>query len=132
MCPFPKSERFAWFILETKPTVAKQISVDGRSNVGQLANNVSATQGSFEPQTRHPPGREINVRFVSGSNRIPKQVNVSGDEKYLHETAKQSFTEFTYGDDDGGDESPADFEEERRREAQHHLDVFKVVPVTCD
>lgn len=45
---------------------------------------------------------------------------------------QQSFTEFTYGDDDGGDESPADFEEERRREAQHHLDVFKVVPVTCD
>lgn len=39
---------------------------------------------------------------------------------------------FTYRDDDRGDESPADFEEERRREAQHHLHIFKVVPVTCD
>lgn len=39
---------------------------------------------------------------------------------------------FTYRDDDRGDESPADFEEERRREAQHHLNIFKVVPVTYD
>lgn len=37
----------------------------------------------------------------------------------------------TYGDDDRGDESPADLEEERRREAQHHLNIFKVVPVAC-
>lgn len=82
---------------------------------------------NLKPNTH--PGREINVRFVSGSNRISKQV--SGDKKYLYVTATK-FTESTYGDDDGGDESPADIEEERRREAQHHLDVFKVVPVTCD
>lgn len=39
---------------------------------------------------------------------------------------------FTYRDNDGGDESPADFEEERRREAQHHLNVSEVVYVACD
>lgn len=38
---------------------------------------------------------------------------------------------FTYRDDDGRDESPADFEEERRREAQHHLHVFEVFFVAC-
>lgn len=38
---------------------------------------------------------------------------------------------FTYRDNERGDESPADFEEERRREAQHHLHVFEVVPVAC-
>lgn len=37
----------------------------------------------------------------------------------------------TYADDDGRHESPAHFEEERRREAQHHLHVLEVVPVTC-
>lgn len=40
--------------------------------------------------------------------------------------------ELTYRDDDRGDESPAHFEEQGRREAQHHLHIFKVVPVTCD
>lgn len=37
----------------------------------------------------------------------------------------------TYTDDDGRHESPAHLEEERRREAQHHLHVLEVVPVTC-
>lgn len=36
----------------------------------------------------------------------------------------------TYRDNDGRDESPADFEEQRRREPQHHLNIFKVVLVT--
>jgi len=40
------------------------------------------------------------------------------------------FVVLTYRDNDGGDESPADFEKERRRESQHHLNVFEVVPVT--
>lgn len=40
--------------------------------------------------------------------------------------------ELTYRDDDRGDESPAHFEEQGRREAQHHLHIFKVVTVTCD
>lgn len=38
--------------------------------------------------------------------------------------------ELTYRDNDGRDESPADFEEQRRREAQHHLNIFKIFPVT--
>lgn len=38
----------------------------------------------------------------------------------------------TYRDNDRGDESPAHFEEERRRKTQHHLNISKVVPVTCE
>lgn len=37
----------------------------------------------------------------------------------------------TYADDDRRHESPAHLEEEGRREAQHHLHVPEVVPVTC-
>lgn len=35
----------------------------------------------------------------------------------------------TYKDDSRRNKAPTDLEEERRREAQHHLDVLEVVPV---
>lgn len=43
-----------------------------------------------------------------------------------------SFGKHAYSNDDGGDEPPANFEEQRRREAQHHLHILKVLPVTCN
>lgn len=43
-----------------------------------------------------------------------------------------SFGEHAYSNDDGRDEPPANFEEQRRREAQHHLHILKVLPVTCN
>lgn len=42
-----------------------------------------------------------------------------------------SFHKKTYSNNDGGDEPPADLEEQRRGEAQHHLHIFKVLPVAC-
>lgn len=66
-------------MLETKPTVAKQISADGSSNVGQVPNNVSAAQESLEPSTQRPSGCKINVRFALCNNQTSKRANAPGD-----------------------------------------------------
>lgn len=77
----------------------------------------------------------VSDRFYEGSGKqsIAKlKILQVAESSYPLFPSAITLCDLTYSDNGGGDESPADFEEQRRRKSQHHLHIFKVVPVTCN
>lgn len=114
MCPFPSWKDLLSSYWKRGQQSEDRLASDGSPNVGQLQNLCVSNAGKV---WKH--------RILQTSFRSERATGPLSRSWLL-------CSGLTYRDDDGGHESPAHLEEERRREAQHHLHVLKVVPVACD
>lgn len=106
--PISQSQRFAWFMVGKGNGSQKKISAQFRC-VSAPQETISTTKSTLTALTYQHTF--LHCRY--------------------HRIDLLALCDHTYSNNDGGDESPADFEEQRRGEAQHHLHIFKILPVTC-
>lgn len=117
---------FERFIQQTKPMGKGLVW-----NVGQATNNCPTTS---ERSSQHHCVLQSHISACASARKHETRPcgETTNDDTLNGVRAVRVWDVcvLTYRDNAGRDESPANFEEQRRREAQHHLNIFKIVPVT--